>query len=247
MNDWQRSVSLWLMPFPWLSRLLSPRLNTQQITGLPLTLALMAVLALMLLLSGLVEDVVEQDTIVQFDYWVATTMAQVRTDALVTFFDTMTQLGNTKIVLPLLLLALTSLVLWGNRFWALPLVLSFVGSMTMAALGKYGFARPRPIEALFVEHSPSFPSAHATLAMAFYAVLFYLWWRRTSHRSLQMMIAIMGMTFVTLLASSRIIIGVHYVSDVIAGLLLGGLWFVIAISLYEWLNAKQYIQLRTHA
>jgi undecaprenyl-diphosphatase len=43
---------------------------------------------------------------------------------------------------------------------------------------------------------------------------------------------------------SRIIIGVHYVSDVVAGLLLGTLWFLIAISLYEWLNTHKYIHLK---
>lgn len=114
----------------------------------------------------------------------------------------------------------------------------------MAALGKYGFARLRPTEALFISHTASFPSGHSTLAMSFYAVLFYLWWRRTSSWNGQVWIAIAGVSFVLLLGSSRMIIGVHYVSDVLAGLLLSGLWSILAISLYEWLNIKQYMQLK---
>jgi undecaprenyl-diphosphatase len=153
-------------------------------------------------------------------------------------------LGTPMIIVPLSITVLIALSLFGNRFWALPLFISFIGSISMSTLGKYEFARQRPIEALFVIHSPSFPSTHSTLAMSFYAVCFYLWWRRTIGWNGQFWIIFAGMSFVLLLSSSRIIIGVHYVSDVLAGLLLGSLWFIIAVSLYEWLNLKHYINFR---
>lgn len=239
--QWQQSFRLWLMPFPMTSRFLSARFNQQKLTGLPLTLLLVVFISALLLLTGVVEAFVEQDFMVQFDHWIAQSMAAARSDFIVAIFHTITVMGNSSIALPLLLLAATTLTFWGNRFWAIPLITSFMGSIAIAGLAKYGFARPRPIEALFVEQSPSFPSGHSTLAMSFYAVLFYLWWRQTTSWAGQIWIAFLGSSFVVLLASSRVIIGVHYISDVIAGLLLGGLWFLIAISLYEWLNVNQRI------
>ena len=239
MTAWQLDA----LPFPRLARLLSSRFDNQRLTGLPLTLAAITFLAFALLLCGVVEDVVERDFIVRFDYWMATVMAEAHTKSIVSAFHSITMLGNANVVVPLWIIALITLSMFGNRFWALPLFISFIGSISMAALGKYGFARPRPTEALFVSHTASFPSGHSTLAMSFYAVLFYLWWRRTSSWNAQVWIVFAGVSFALLLGSSRIIIGVHYFSDVLAGLLLGGLWFILAISLYEWLNIKQYIQL----
>ena len=61
---------------------------------------------------------------------------------------------------------------------------------------------------------------------------------------MKILISYLGSSFVLLLAFSRIIMGVHYLTDVVAGLLLGGLWFIIALSLYEWLDDKKYIQLK---
>lgn len=231
-------------PFPKLVKFLCTRFDNQHLNGLPLTLAVTVFFALALLLSGVVEDVVEHDFIVRFDHWVAAAMAQVHTQPVVSVFHSITMLGTPNIIVPLWFIALISLSIFGNRYWALPLFISFIGSISLSTLGKYVFARPRPIEALFVEHSPSFPSSHSTLAMSFYAVCFYLLWRRSTGWNRQVWIAFAGISFVLLLSGSRIIIGVHYVSDVMAGLLLGSLWFVIAISLYEWLNFKKYIDFR---
>ena len=231
-------------PFPKFIQFLRTRFDNQHLIGLPLTLAVTVFFALVLLLCGIVEDVVERDFIVHFDHWVATAMAQVHTQPVVSVFHAVTMLGNPYVIVPLLIIVLVSLYLFGNRYWALPLFVSFIGSISMSSLGKYAFARPRPIEALFVEHSLSFPSGHSTLAMSFYAVCFYLLWCRSKSWNRQVLISFIGTSFVLLLSGSRIIIGVHYVSDVLAGLLLGSLWFVIAISLYEWLNFKKYIDLR---
>lgn len=242
-KKWKQSWQLWLMPFPLLSRFLSGRFNLQQLTGLPLTLLFLAFISALLLLAGVVESFVEQDMMVNLDHWIAQSVAEARSELIVTMFHSLTFMGNSDVVLPIFLLVVIGLTLWRNRLWTIPLITSFVGSITIAALAKYGFDRPRPMAALLVEQSPSFPSGHATLAMSFYAVLFYLWWRQATSWAGQVWIAFLGSSFVALLAVSRIIIGVHYVSDVVAGLLLGTLWFLIAISLYEWLNTHQHIHL----
>ncbi|MDD5119581.1 MAG: phosphatase PAP2 family protein [Sulfuricurvum sp.] len=233
------------VPFPRLIRLLRRRFDNQHLSGLPLTLAATVFFAITLLLSGVVEDVVDQDFIVQFDHWIAASMVQAHTEWVVSVFYAITMLGTPTVLVPLWIITFIAFTVFGNRYWALPLFISSIGSISMSTLGKYGFARPRPTEALFVIYSPSFPSSHSTLAMSFYAVCFYLWWRHTTGWNGKFWIVFAGMSFVLLLSSSRIIIGVHYVSDVLAGFLLGSLWFIIAISLYEWLNFKKYIHFRS--
>lgn len=233
-----------LISFPKTGIFLIKRFDNTKISGLHLTLSFIVFISLMLLLFGITEEFVEQDFIVQIDHWVAKNIALERSELIVNFFHFITFLGNGKFIFFSLVAISVIMIYMYNYFWIFPLIISVVGSMSTAWLSKYCFLRPRPIEALFIEQSPSFPSGHATIAMSFYAVLFYLWWRHHSSCNVRILISFLGSTFVLLLAFSRIIIGVHYLTDVIAGLLLGGLWFIIAVSLYEWLNDKNYIQLK---
>lgn len=230
-----------LIPLPYLGFLYA-RLNNKRLDGLPLTLAFIVFISLSLLLFGVVEDFVESDFIVQFDHWIAQSMVEARGELVVKVFKAITIFGNFKFVLPFFIISVAIISFIGNRFWIIPLIISFGGSIFIVTSAKFAFARHRPIEALLIEQSPSFPSGHATVAMSFYAILFYLWYRNTTKWNTQVSIIFVGSSFVSVLAISRIILGVHYISDVIAGLLLGGLWFVIAISLYEWLNVKKYIK-----
>lgn len=233
-----------LTPFPKTRLFLIKRFDNSKLSGLHLTLAFIVFISLLLLLFGVTEDFIEQDFIVQIDYWVAKNVALVRSELVVDFFHFITFLGNGIFILCLLVIISLIIIYIYNYFWLLPLIISVVGSMSTAWLSKYFFLRSRPIEAILIEQSPSFPSGHSTIAMSFYAVLFYLWWRHQCNCNVRIIISFLGSSFVLLLAFSRIIIGVHYLTDVIAGLLLGGLWFIIAVSLYEWLNDKSYIQLK---
>lgn len=234
----------WLNSFPRVNNFLIQRFDNNKLSGLYLTLSFIVFVSILFLLLGVTEDFIEQDFIVQIDYWIAKNIALTRTELVVDFFHFFTFFGNGKLVFFLFISILIIMIFVYNYFWLFPLIISVGGSMSTAWLSKYCFLRPRPIEALFIEQSPSFPSGHATIAMSFYAVLFYLWWRQASNWNMQVIISFLGSSFVLLLAFSRIIIGVHYLTDVIAGLLLGGLWFIIALSLYEWLNNKKYIQLK---
>lgn len=233
-----------LTPFPKTRDFFIKRFDNRKLSGLNLTLAFIIFLSLFSLLSGVTEEFIEQDFIIQIDYWVAKNVALVRIEPVIDLFHYITFLGNVQFILFLLIIISLIMIFKYNYFWILPLIISVVGSISFAWLSKYFFLRSRPIEAIFFEQSPAFPSGHATVAMSFYAILFYIWWRQQSSCNIRVIITFLGSSFVLLLAFSRIIIGVHYLTDVIAGLLLGGLWFVVAVSLYEWLNDKNYIQLK---
>lgn len=138
-----------------------------------------------------------------------------------------TSLGATLVMAMVLFVA--SVLLWisHHRYSVLLLWVSLVGATALNSLLKSVFDRPRPsLVPWGVEHAAasSFPSGHSMSAMAFYASLAYLVARLGSTRLLR------GLTFgvfalvVVLIGLSRVYLGVHYPSDVLAGFLSGFAW-----------------------
>jgi len=116
--------------------------------------------------------------------------------------------------------------LW--RRWrraALWLLTAVAGSIVLQVALKYAFHRPRPI-AFFgpLPHTYSFPSGHALSSFCFYGVLAGLLADRTKSRRHRILIWICAALLVAAIGFSRIYLGVHYPSDVIAGYLTAALW-----------------------
>lgn len=96
------------------------------------------------------------------------------------------------------------------------------------------FHRPRPTGALMHIGGFSFPSGHSMIAMMFYGFLIYLayklvkqkLWRRVVITSLTVIILFIGW--------SRIYLGVHYVSDVVAGFAVSVVYVVLATTVSDW-------------
>jgi undecaprenyl-diphosphatase len=87
---------------------------------------------------------------------------------------------------------------------------------------KYIFQRPRPsiTEFLINEHGYSFPSGHSMVAMAFYGYIVYMIYKHEKP-STKKYLKIVGLLFVIfMIGLSRIYLGVHYASDVLAGFML---------------------------
>lgn len=108
---------------------------------------------------------------------------------------------------------------YASKFFISLSMLLLAGTTFSYAL-KELFARARPdsMPAPFFENSYSFPSSHATIAVIFYGFLWYFFSRVTTVTRLQVFV-LMSTAF--LISFSRIYLGVHYVSDVVGGILLG--------------------------
>ena len=91
--------------------------------------------------------------------------------------------------------------------------------------------RERPLAPIpfYVENSFSFPSWHAVGGVAFYMSLAYIVYKLTHKKSLKMLVVVFAITTVMLLGFSRLYLGVHFPSDVIAGFLIGAIWVIIGI------------------
>ncbi len=127
-----------------------------------------------------------------------------------------TQLGNESFYL----LALPILFWCWKKEWGLPLLLLLYVTFVFNTLMKFGFALPRPPESLWKVSADGFgfPSGHAQMAMALWG---YLGWK-TGHRFWAGLI-------IFLIGLSRIVLGVHFPTDVAGGWALGGITLAVMI------------------
>lgn len=219
-------------------RFLAERVDRSHFHGLPLTVLALAFACVLALFAGIVEDVVTSDPIVAIDHAAAQLIAAFRAPEVVPPFVWITSLGAPPLVGALLLVACLLLWLVNRKFAAVGLLMSTLGASVFYTLGKWALQRPRPIEAVVVEPSYSFPSGHSTVSVAFYGFLGYLLIRSAARWNVRVKLFFVTGGLALLIGLSRIVLGVHYLSDVWAGYLVGALWLIAGISLTEWLGAS---------
>ena len=157
-------------------------------------------------------------------------IARERTAGLVSAARVMTWAGSVWLLGPLALLACILLLRAGMREGALIVALGLLGGALMADVVKLLVARPRPpVEHLQAVSSYSFPSGHATQAAAFWVALLLAVGPVVRRQLVLVLLAGGCVLIVGAVCASRVILGVHYPSDVLAGALLGGGW-----AIYLW-------------
>lgn len=159
-----------------------------------------------------------------FDLPLAVAIEQVRSFGATIFFIDLSELaGPTSTIGIVAIIALLFLV--RRRFAAAIGVLAGVGIANLSwSLLKALIERPRPPRELaaYIEQGYSFPSGHATNAFALATFLSVLAWRHLPQGAPRIIVVSLLYILATLIAVGRVYLGVHYVSDVIAGALLGG-------------------------
>lgn len=220
------------------------RLDRSRFSGLPLTLLGMVFLYTLLLLGGIIEDILALDPIVAVDTRLGNLLYFYRAEMLVRGFLWITLLGKAKIVLSVAVLCTVFCWIRKHREFILPLWITLAGSGVFSLLGKVAFHRQRPPGiGVFTEASFSFPSGHATIATALYGFIVYYLWRQAQTWNRRLNILFGGSALILAIGFSRLYLGVHFLSDVLGGYLLGFLWLIIAICMVErHLFARSEIQ-----
>lgn len=164
------------------------------------------------------------------DQWFENVLYGVRSPLLLNVFGWITMLGNSIVVAGIG--GVTSILLIRSgvyRVYALGLVTSLIGAAGTGYVMKMLVARPRPDGLIpsVTETSFSFPSGHATAAVALYGFLAYVLCKR--YPSQKPLIVSGTALIVIAVGFSRLYLGVHFPSDVLAGYLLGGLWLLMGM------------------
>ena len=183
-----------------------------------LLLSLAAVLVPMLLFGALAEDVWERHAF-QPDIPTLQWLHAHSSPFLDALMLRATFIGGTGVALPLA--AMLGLGLWlaGRRRGALFGAIGVGGACVIDLVAKAVFHRARPHLWLSIapQHDYGFPSGHAMLSSSIVAVLLFLLWRSRAGRTVQVLGTLAGVGFVLLVGASRLYLGVHYPSDVLAG------------------------------
>jgi undecaprenyl-diphosphatase len=139
-----------------------------------------------------------------------------------------TDLGDWPVV-PVIgvLLALAELYRAPNRYLVPFLLVVVLGDQLVTTTIKSIVDRARPtLNPVAHTLGPSFPSGHSSTAAAFYAALALILTRRRGPRARALLTG-GAVAIAVAVAASRVLLDVHWVSDVIAGVLLGWAWFAL--------------------
>jgi undecaprenyl-diphosphatase len=180
-------------------------------------------------------NVVTRDEITQFDESMVVTVNALTSSAVTNLALVITSLGSEYVIPVLAVISVAGFVSYRQFPEAALVTTSTLGGLFYTLLFKEIFGRTRPIveTSITLEPGYSLPSGHATIGMCFYGAFIYLIFRRI-RPSWGKHLSITGlMTLILLIGLSRVYLGVHYPSDVLAGWFLGFSWLCLTILIYR--------------
>ncbi|WP_028400717.1 phosphatase PAP2 family protein [Ectobacillus panaciterrae] len=175
------------------------------------------------------------DFINAFDTAVSEFVQSFRNETLTKWFSFISYVGSIDVYFPFVCI-LASYFLIRKRFLAsLLVVVSLYGSRYLNDALKLWYERPRPdINTLVTATGYSFPSGHAMSAAAFLGFVAYL--AITEHRLLlwqKIGLIVFATLLIFSIAISRVYLGVHYPSDILAGCAAGGGWMLLCVLFHQ--------------
>lgn len=168
--------------------------------------------------------------IVHLDAQISNWIFTIQNHFWLTIFSWLTILGSIYTTVIIGAIAIIILLLKSKFRTVWGFVVTLIGSALTAQIIKHLINRPRPgigpfSEELFL----SFPSGHATIAMALFGFLIYLMLKDCRIKKQYLITWIIGIAIILLIGFSRLYIGAHFTSDILAGYLIGGIWLAFGI------------------
>ncbi|PGM56154.1 phosphatase PAP2 family protein [Bacillus sp. AFS053548] len=191
---------------------------------------------------GLMALLVSNHSFYHFDSTVINFIQGLESPVMTSFMKIITFLGSSVFIIVLSISILYFLYkVLDHRSELILFIAALIGSNILCILLKLFFHRARPELHRLIEISGySFPSGHATNAMTVYGILAFILWRNIRTKFGRSLLIIISLIMILLIGISRIYLGVHFPSDVIAGYFTGGFWISTAIWYYQRYKEKQY-------
>ena len=177
----------------------------------------------MLIFLILLVTIIRHDEIA-LDNVVADYVRSIRSDTLTSIFKYITFFGNTPMVAGMTFLMMVLVKKWKSKFC---IFFNVIFVVVLNNLIKIIISRPRPIFEVMNETGFSFPSGHAMIAVGFYGFVIYFVWKFVKNNNLKWLYTILLGFLILGICISRIYLGVHYTTDVIAGSFLSLAYLIV--------------------
>jgi undecaprenyl-diphosphatase len=202
--------------------------------GLPLGVALAVLTAGAWAFGALAEEMAEGDTI-HLDQRFADWLHQRATDPLTDVLRVLTWSGNGGFLAVVVIVGALLLLQRGLVTDLVFLALAFAGAEVITFGMKQGFRRDRPFfeDPLATASSFSFPSGHALVSLAVYGALALVVARHLTSRRAAAAVLAAAAVWVLAIGFSRLYLGVHFLSDVLAGYAAGAAWLALLYASIE--------------
>jgi membrane-associated phospholipid phosphatase len=192
---------------------------------LALAIGFMLAVSALVFFAWLAGEMLEGDT-AHFDAFVRSAVHAYTSDNLTALMKFVTLLGSSLVLVPVSVLAIG--IFFARREYHVVrlLVASFAGGLALEIVLKLAFhrARPVPFFNLPAPSSYSFPSGHALVSLCVYSALAMIFAARVSSIAAKIAIWTLAGLLIFAIGFSRVYLGVHYPSDVVAGYAAGIVW-----------------------
>ncbi len=195
------------------------------------------ILSLCLFIFGILVYELLKNNLYNFDEAVYSFIISFKSEWLTAFFGTITFLAS-----PAFLIVFSILVffVFKNKKYGVFSLLNLIFIVIFNQILKHIFERSRPFDWMIIKETGySFPSGHAMVSMGFYGMFIYLVWRCDIKKTYKIIFTIIFGILTILICISRIYLGVHYASDIIAGFVISVSYLIIAISALEYYLKKR--------
>ncbi|WP_420468319.1 phosphatase PAP2 family protein [Panacagrimonas sp.] len=229
-----------LQRFPALGRIEAPAATAGGYLLLDLLFGFALALGAATTFFALADEIGIDEGMGRFDRALAAELAASASPELLQGFARITRLADVE-VQTVICIGVAALLLWRRRrLLAVTWIAAVAGNGLMTRLLKWIFARDRPLHdhGVALAHGYSFPSGHASGAMAVYGMLAYLLIRATPGLW-HVPIALSTAAVVLSVGYSRVVLQVHYFSDVLAGFVVAAGWLVVCIAAARLIRAHR--------
>jgi membrane-associated phospholipid phosphatase len=199
--------------------------------GLYAIVAFAVAITALLAFFALAEEIGIDEDLAEFDAALASALGRHISYETLRVFSVITHLGDRDVLAVLVTLVAVTLLLQKRWILAVAWLASTAGGGLLNTILKTTFERPRPAyqHDLADPTSWSFPSGHASGSLLVYSLLGYLVVRHTP-RGWHIPIAVVTAALIVFVGSSRVILQVHYFSDVLAGYASAAAWSALCIA-----------------
>ena len=200
--------------------------------GAPLFAAAIGIVGLMWILGSLLVHGSVPKVLGQADTQTSEWVVEHRTPTLDEVTHVGSMMADTFVALAVTAVAVVALRLWLGRWReSLVTVVAIVGELLIFLAITATVHRGRPSVPQLDQAPPtsSFPSGHTGAALALYGCLAVILLRNVKPRWVAASLAVLGFAIPIVVAASRVYRGMHYLSDVLAGVLAGGIWLTVVL------------------